>query len=146
MVMKQTLLLLLPIGTLKSQGILNWETQITPKSVRIFGKVRIKVKASIILPYVGGAKKRCHMTKHNIGCRTITSSKSVKRNIGKNRKSMKMKLLQVHPPSSYFTLKLSVKQKVWKQFFTKSRMVSKESLHSPLEVWTKLRWIIQYTN
>ena len=26
-----------------------------PKKVRILGKVRIKVKASIILPYVGGA-------------------------------------------------------------------------------------------
>ena len=144
--MKQNLLLLLPIGNLKSQGILNWETQIAPERVRVLGKVRIKVKASIILPYVGGAKEKCHMTKHSIGCRTVTSSKSVKRNIGKNRKSMKMKQLQVHPPSSYSILKLSVKQKVWKQFFTKFRMVSKESLHMPLEVWTRLRWIIQYTN
>ena len=63
------------------------------KKVRVLQKVRIKVKASIILPYASGAKEKCHMTMHNIGCRTVTSSKSVKRNIRKNRKSMKMKQL-----------------------------------------------------
>ena len=96
----------------KSQGILNWETQIAPKRVGDLGKVKIRVKASEILPYVGGVKGKCHMTEHNIGYKTVTSSKSVKRNIGKNKKAMKMKQLQVDPPSSHCTLKPSVKQKV----------------------------------
>ena len=109
--MKQNLLLLLPIGTLKSQGILNWETQIAPKRERVFGKVKVELEASKIPSYVGGAKEKCHMTKHDIGCRIVTSTKSIKRNIGKNGKSIKMKDLQVHPPSFYSILKLSVKQK-----------------------------------
>ena len=46
---------------------MNWETQIAPKRVGLLGKVKIRVKASKILPYVGGVKEKCHMTKHNIG-------------------------------------------------------------------------------
>ena len=123
--MKLNLLLLFPIETLKSKGILNWETQIPPKRVGDLGKVKIRVNASKILPYAGGAKGKYHMTEHNIGCSIVISSRSVKRNIGKNRKSMKMKQLQVHPLNSNSTLKLSVKQEVGKLSFTKSRMVLK---------------------
>ena len=89
------LFLLFPIGTLNIQGILNWEIQIAPKRVRILGKVKVRVKASIIPPYVGGAKEKCHMTRHNIGCRAVTSLKSVKRNIGQNRQLIMMKQLLV---------------------------------------------------
>ena len=53
--MKQ--LLLFPIGTLKIQGILNWETQIVSKRERVLGKVKVKVEASIIPSYVGGVRK-----------------------------------------------------------------------------------------
>ena len=96
----------------KIPGILNWETQIAPKRVGNLGKVNIRVNASKILPYAGGAKGKYHMTEHNIGCKIVISSRSVKRNTGKNRKAMKTKQLQVHPPSSHSTLKLLVKQKV----------------------------------
>ena len=78
-------MLLSAIGTLKIQGILNWETQIAPERKRVLGKVKVKVEASIIPSYVGGVKEKYHMTKHNIGCRTVTLSHSVKRNIGKKR-------------------------------------------------------------
>ena len=125
--MKQNLLLLFPIGTLKIQGILNWETQIAPKRERVLGKVKVKVEASIIPSYVGGVKEKYHMTKHNMGCRTVTSSKNVKKNIGKNRQLIMMKQLLVLLPSSYSTLKLLVKQKAYRLSFVRFRMVSGES-------------------
>ena len=93
---------------------MNWETQIAPERVGVLGKVKIRAKVSKILPNVGGVKEKCHMTKYNIGYKTVTSLKSVKRNTGNNRKPIKIKLLQVHPPSSHSTLKLSVKQKIFK--------------------------------
>ena len=71
----------------KIPGILNWETHFAPKRVdlRVLGKVKVKIKALMLLSYVGGAQGKCQMTRHNIGYKIVTSSRSVKRNIGKNR-------------------------------------------------------------
>ena len=120
--MKQNLLLL---GTLKPKGILNGETQIAPRREGVL----VKVKASIIPPYVGGAKEMCHMKKLSIEFKT---------NIGKNIQPIMLKQL-LNLPSLYSILKLSVKLRGSKLSYIKYRMVSKESLHMPLEVCIKVK-------
>ena len=101
--MELNLLLLLLTETLKSQGILNWETQSAPKKGRGSWKGKNGNKNFKNLPYAGGAKGKYHMIEHNMGYKIVTSLGNVKRTIGKIRKAMKIKQLLVDPPSSHST-------------------------------------------